>query len=215
MQVVAICRAETSAELRLVEDMYRLRAQVFGERLGWVECRDDCERDEFDALDPTYILAVDAGNHVIGCARLLPASGPTMLESVFSCLLEGRALQSHPGMVESSRFCVDAVQKPGARGHLLSETTQTMFAAITHWCCINGYSEIVTVTDVYLERLLNRAGWPLRRLGDPQLINETRSVAGILSADRPSFERLRPAGYQANFARPELKSGGRAAPEWP
>ncbi|MDQ0561929.1 acyl homoserine lactone synthase [Rhizobium mesoamericanum] len=215
MQVMAICRAETSAELRLLEDMYRLRAQVFGERLGWVECRENYERDEFDVLNPTYILAIDADDHVIGCARLLPASGPTMLESVFSSLLEGRALQSHPRMVESSRFCVDTVQKPGASGHLLSETTQTMFAAIVHWCCINGYSEIVTVTDVGLERLLNRAGWPLRRLGDPQRINETMSVAGILSADRPSFERLRPAGYQENFRRPEPKICGRSAPEWP
>ena len=90
MQVTAICRAETSAELRLLEDMYRLRALIVGERLGWVECQEDFERDEFDALDPTYILAVDTDDHVIGCARLLPACGPTMLESVFSSLLEGR-----------------------------------------------------------------------------------------------------------------------------
>ena len=206
MQVMAICRAETSAEFRLLEDMHRLRAQVFGERLGWVECEEDRERDEFDALDPTYILAVDADDHVIGCARLLPASGPTMLESVFSSLLEGRAFQSHPRMVESSRFCVDTVQKPVRGGRLLNETTQTMFAAIAHWCCINGYSEIVTVTDVGLERLLYRSGWPLKRLGAPQRINETMSVAGILSVDLPAFERLRPAGYQANFRQPERKT---------
>ena len=57
----------------------------------------------------------------------------------------------------------------------------------------------MTVTDVGLERLLYRSGWPLKRLGAPQRINETMSVAGILSADLPTFERLRPAGYQANF----------------
>ncbi len=206
MQAVAICRPGNLNEVRQLEQMYRLRADVFGKRLGWVECQEGYERDEFDALDPTYILAVDTEEQVVGCARLLPASGPTMLQAIFSNLLHGKPLLSHPGMVESSRFCVNTTYKGGTYGrpHLV---TQTMLAAIAEWCCCNGYSEIVTVTDLRLERLLNRSGWPLSRLGQPLLINETWSVAGTLSADDATFERLRPTDYRSGFGR----SVGRAA----
>jgi len=74
-----------------------------------------------------------------------------------------------------------------------------MFAAIAEWSFLNGYNEIVTVTDVRLERLLNRSGWPMRRLGEPRLINETPSVAGVLAADQATFERICPADYHSEF----------------
>ncbi len=51
----------------------------------------------------------------------------------------------------------------------------------------NGYNEIATATDVRFERILKRAGWPMQRLGDPTMINETRSIAGILPVDIASF----------------------------
>jgi acyl homoserine lactone synthase len=72
-----------------------------------------------------------------------------------------------------------------------------MFAGIVEWCMASGYNEIATATDVRFERILKRAGWPMDRLGDPTMINETRSVAGILPADTASFHRLRPDGYHS------------------
>lgn len=49
----------------LLTQMHRLRAQVFGSRLGWdVEITADEERDEYDRLEPTYILEIDATDRV-------------------------------------------------------------------------------------------------------------------------------------------------------
>ncbi|WP_308400490.1 acyl-homoserine-lactone synthase [Agrobacterium tumefaciens] len=70
-----------------------------------------------------------------------------------------------------------------------------MFAGIVEWSILNGYREIVTATEVRLERILRRAGCPLSRLGAPAQINETRSVAGLLPADWVSFDRLCPSTY--------------------
>src|SRR4051812_38342699 len=63
-----------------IDEMHRLRAQVFHERLGWdVEVRDGWEIDRFDALDPLYLLSLDDDGHVRGSLRLLPTTGPNML----------------------------------------------------------------------------------------------------------------------------------------
>ncbi len=200
MRVTAIAKPRTAAEIRLIDEMHRLRARIFQDRLSWnVRCIDGREYDEFDDLAPTYIITLSNSDDVIGCARLLPTIGTTMLGAVFPQLLRRGRLPAHPRMIESSRFCVDTGCEEGRADGSLHTATLTMFAGIVEWCVANGYSEIATATDVRFERILKRAGWPLQRLGEPTMINETRSVAGILKADPDSFGRLRPTGYHSEI----------------
>lgn len=96
---------------------HQLRARVFSDRFGWdVHVTGDYESDGFDALKPTYILAVSHAGQVVGCARLLPALGSTMLTGVFPSLLPSEGLQAHTAMIESSRFCVDTSIEEGRGG---------------------------------------------------------------------------------------------------
>lgn len=55
-------------------------------------------------------------------------------------------------------------------------------------------TDIVTVTDVRMERILRRAGWPLRRIGIPSTIGNTLAVAGYLQVSRDTLVSLRKAG---------------------
>lgn len=198
MRVIAIAKPRTATETRIIDEMHRLRARIFQGRLSWnVRCVSGREYDEFDDLAPTYIVALTDRDAVIGCARLLPTIGKTMLGAVFPQLLRDGRLPAHRRMIESSRFCVDTGCEEGRAQGQLHVATLTMFAGIVEWCMANGYTEIATATDVRFERILKRAGWPMARLGEPVRINETRSVAGILPADAASFERLRPTGYRS------------------
>ncbi|TIQ71233.1 MAG: GNAT family N-acetyltransferase, partial [Mesorhizobium sp.] len=123
-----------------LKQMYRLRAAVFGGRLEWdVSVTAGEERDRYDDFKPTYVLAVNEPGMVAGCARLLPASGPTMLKYIFPELLEKGSLNPHPEMVESSRFCVDTSQTAGREGGQLHLVTRTLFAGIIEWSMANGY----------------------------------------------------------------------------
>ena len=201
MRVVAIKNPKSEVERRLIHEMHRLRARIFRGRLAWtVRCTSGLEIDAFDKLEPTYVLCIDRSDAVIGCARLLPAIGGTMLERVFPQLLEMDQLATHHRMIESSRFCVDTNAAAEREQAGLHSATLAMFAGIIEWCILNGNREIVTATDVRLERILRRAGWPLSRLGSPAQINETRSVAGLLPADWVSFDRLRPSIYSSSFS---------------
>lgn len=200
MQVFAISARQGIRQQQLIEAHHRLRAQVFSDRLGWeVDVVDGRETDAFDALQPTYIIAVSDSGRVAGCARLLPATGPTMVTDVFSSLLPNGRLNAHPAMVESSRFCVDTTLAEGRGDGMVHEATLTMFAGITEWCMANGYTEIVTVTDRRFERILARVGWPLQRLGEPKKIGVTMAVAGTLPANADTFCRLRPSNYHSGL----------------
>ncbi|OJF99501.1 acyl-homoserine-lactone synthase [Pararhizobium antarcticum] len=203
MQIVTISTPRDTHEAALLKSHHELRARVFSDRLGWdVDVSDGCESDDFDTLQPTYVLTVDNIGRVAGCARLLPALGPTMLVDVFPSLLPSGHLDAHAAMIESSRFCVDTTLGEGRGEGSVHEVTLTMFAGIIEWSIANGFREIVTVTDLRFERILARVGWPLARLGDPKKIGVTMAVAGTLPASSEIFQKLRPANYRSKFTIP-------------
>ncbi len=198
MQILTISPDRYVEHQDFLKQMHQLRANVFGGRLEWdVAITDGDERDQYDNLNPTYILAISGGNKVVGCARLLPATGPTMLELTFPQLLADGSLHATRTMIESSRFCVDTTLPVGRGEGQLHLATLTMFAGIIEWSVANGYDKIVTATDLRFERILNRAEWPMARLGEPVRVGNTVAIAGALPADEKSFERVRPPDYRS------------------
>jgi acyl homoserine lactone synthase len=174
-------------------DMHRLRCRVFRERLDWqVEIKDGMEIDEFDGLGPVYLLSRD-GTLLQGCVRLLPSTGPTMLGKVFAHLLDGRPVPKGPDIWESSRFALDLPHAVERRDRGLAGATFELFAGMIEFGISRRLSEIVTVTDVRIERILHRAEWPLTRLGSAHTIGETLAVAGSLEVSLAALERLRQA----------------------
>jgi acyl homoserine lactone synthase len=79
-----------------IDAMHRLRAQVFHERLGWdAKVENGWETDEYDDLNPLYLISEDDHGEIRGAVRLLPTTGPNMLADVFSDLLpDGQAVRS-------------------------------------------------------------------------------------------------------------------------
>ncbi|YCI06411.1 acyl-homoserine-lactone synthase TraI (plasmid) [Ensifer sp. D2-11] len=203
MQIVAISKPRNIEEAQLLHSHHQLRARIFADRLGWeVNVAGGCESDAFDDLLPTYILAVSSNGRVVGCARLLPALGPTMVANVFPSLLSAGHLNAHSSMVESSRFCVDTSLAEGRGGGSIHEATLTMLAGIIEWSVANRFTEIVTVTDLRFERIPARVGWPLQRIGEPRTIGTTVAVAGTLPARADTFMKLRPANYRSKIISP-------------
>lgn len=203
IQVVTPAQYETYADL--LAQMRRLRAAVFSGRLEWdVTIENGEERDRYDDVQPSYVLAVTASGRVAGCCRLLPAVGPTMLERTFPQLLANGALEAHAAMIESSRFCVDTTMATDRAGGLLHQTTLFLFAGIIEWSMANGYRELVTATDLRFERILKRAGWPMERLGEPVQIGNTTAVAGALPIDVASLRNVRPTNYQSELSEDAL-----------
>ena len=175
--------------------MHRLRRRVFEERLGWdVEIIGDQEIDSFDSHHPTYLVQCDRAGRVSGCVRMMCTTGPTMLRDVFPQLLQGVEMPECEFVWECSRFALDFDEpSPSGRGGI-SIATYELFAGMVEFALSQGMKEIVTVTDVRLERLSRRASWGLRRIAPPMKIGETMAVAGCLDVSRPALARLKECG---------------------
>lgn len=175
-------------------EMHRLRYRIFKERLGWdVEISGDMEVDEFDACRPAYLLQKDDGR-IQGCVRLLPTTGPTMLRKTFPVLLDGGPAPECPAVWESSRFGVDLGSRAEKTGRSIARATFELFAGMIEFGLMRDLTDIVTVTDARMERILCRANWPLRRLGSPRAIGKTLAVAGYLEVSHQRLARVRDAG---------------------
>ncbi|HUH83227.1 MAG TPA: acyl-homoserine-lactone synthase [Stellaceae bacterium] len=176
-------------------EMHRLRYRVFKERLDWeVTVSGDMEIDEYDSLKPVYLLYSRGAGRIEGCVRLLPTTGPTMLRHSFPALLGPKPAPESPEIWESSRFSLDIdPDRQKAQGGL-SPATFELFAGMVEFGLARGLREIVTVTDARMERILRRAGWPLRRLHDARRIGSTLAVAGFLEVSQEALARLRAPG---------------------
>ncbi len=92
---------------KIRDTMFRDRAEQFSHRLGWevaVNAHGE-ERDQYDVLNPLYVIwELEDGSHG-GSMRFLPTSGRTMINEHFSHLLGGMRIES-PFIWECTRFCI-------------------------------------------------------------------------------------------------------------
>lgn len=191
MHAVALRSGEFAGRLDLLKLMFRLRRRVFKDRLDWdVSSSDGMEIDIFDALGPTYLLALAEHDEVVGCVRLLPSTGPTMLGETFPSLLNGQPLPCDPNVLESSRFCVDTDRDANTLRGGLSHVTFLLFAAMIEYLGSVQARSIMTVTDLRMERILRRAGWPLERIAAPYPIGNTMALAGYLHCSEAALAMI-------------------------
>lgn len=91
----------------LSETMFKDRADQFKTRLGWEVTVDDegSERDEYDSLNPLYVIWENEDGTHGGSMRLLPTTGPTMVNDHFNHINDGGHIVS-PLIWKCTRFCL-------------------------------------------------------------------------------------------------------------
>jgi acyl homoserine lactone synthase len=162
--------------------MYRLRHNVFHDRLGWDVVSDNgMEHDEFDELDPVYVLA-KRDLEIRGCSRLLPTTGSYMLKDIFPQLLHGEAAPQRHDVWELSRFAAatDATEETGFG---LSKLPVEMIRLAVRFAKENGIRRYVAVTSVAVERMFKKLGVSVTRFGAPIKIGRVLTVACTLEID--------------------------------
>lgn len=91
----------------LSNTMFRDRAEQFKSRLGWDVTVNGTghERDEYDEMDPLYVIWEQKDGSHGGSMRFLPTVGRTMVNDHFSHLSDGVHIES-PLIWECTRFCL-------------------------------------------------------------------------------------------------------------
>ena len=85
-------KSELDAFPHLRDSMYSDRAYQFKTRLNWDVSVNDLghEMDEYDALNPLYVIWEDVSGRHAGSMRLMPTTGRCMVNEHFTDLLLGR-----------------------------------------------------------------------------------------------------------------------------
>ncbi len=174
--------------------MYRLRYETFRVRLGWeVETTDDgLETDKFDRIpQANYILAKSPGASIDACWRLLPTLGPNMLRDVFPFLMnEGDAVPAASDVWELSRFALASRRNPGEGDNpqfSFGPLSMALMAEAARFAAENGIVRYVTVTTAAIERMLNRQGLHVHRLGAARKIGNALTVACAIEVDEQTL----------------------------
>jgi len=136
--------------------MFKDRADQFQERLGWDVTVDaeGHERDQYDALNPLYVIWQHRDGRHGGSMRFLPTTGRTMTAEHFSHLTDGVTVQS-PVIWECTRFCLARDATPqvsaalmAAGGEILQRFALTHFLGVFDARMIRVYRVIGASPDI-------------------------------------------------------------------
>ncbi|MCL3882107.1 acyl-homoserine-lactone synthase [Marivita sp. GX14005] len=179
---------------RLARTMFEDRADQFATRLGWevsVDARGQ-ERDEYDTLNPLYVIWEKANGAHGGSMRFLPTTGRTMVNEHFLNLTQGVPFQS-PFIWECTRFCLSRDTEQGTAAALMlagGEIMQNFH--IRHF---------VGVFDARMVRIYNRIGAAPEVLGTSGQGRQAISVGLWEFSDAAQKQVSRVAGVPLDASR--------------
>ncbi|WP_298936112.1 acyl-homoserine-lactone synthase [uncultured Ruegeria sp.] len=178
----------------VLDEMFELRARVFGGRLGWdVKIEDGKEIDEFDHLDPAYVIGLDDGGNVVAAVRALQTTGPHMLSDVFSAILDGEAPLRSATVWESTRFCVDTQRlNRGKDKNSVAYATSELMIGSLEYAKNAGIQDIITVIDPVMDRVLKRSdNAPYDYVGKKVQMGKVPALAALLDCSDERISRVR------------------------
>jgi len=178
----------------LQRTMFEDRADQFKTRLGWeVEVTaDGQERDEYDDLNPLYVIWEKVDGTHGGSMRFLPTTGRTMVNEHFLNLTDGVAFQS-PLIWECTRFCLSRDTEVGAAAALMLAGGEIMQNfEVRHF---------VGVFDARMVRIYNRIGAAPEVLGTQGSGRQAISVGLWEFSDAAQEQVSRVAGVALDASR--------------
>ncbi|QRY68919.1 autoinducer synthase [Ensifer sp. PDNC004] len=177
--MIRILNGKTRAQQpEAADDMFRLRKRVFHDFLKWdVQTEGEWEIDNYDQANPLYVLSYAPDGRLRGSLRLLPTLGPNMLDDTFPILLGDNPEIRSASVWESSRFCIEPEISQDRASNQVTVAAAELMCGVGELGLASGISHIVTVTDVFLERMFRRMGCPGERIAEPHRIGSVFAVA--------------------------------------
>jgi acyl-homoserine lactone synthase len=172
-----------------MNQVYRLRHEVFVEELGWTELAKPNRReiDQFDNKHAVNMLYIERGK-VLGYQRMLPSTRPHLLSEITPELCEVER-PTGPHIWECSRHCV----APGhrERGRFAAPVANVLLSGLVEWGLASGISTAIIEIDPKLLLRLVQLHFRMLPLGLPKKIGGQDFLAVTATFDWRTLERLR------------------------
>ncbi|MFI6867013.1 acyl-homoserine-lactone synthase [Nocardia sp. NPDC050406] len=173
-----VCGHRGDLGLPLLDEIYRLRYDIFRTQLGWDVTGDDGrEMDEYDTATTYYVAAVDRDNRLLGTCRLRATTGSYMVRDTFPSALGNLTPPSSPLIWEMSRLAV-APGQPFAEG--FGPVATSVVAAALDLVGDLGGDTMLVFSHQDVERKIRAAGFTVRRVAPPIRIDGKACTAYTL-----------------------------------
>lgn len=182
----------TAANRHLYEDVldnyHRIRHDVFVRERGWkaIERDDGRDIDAYDGDSTVHLIAMD-GDRVVGGERLTPTTSPHMLSEVFPGLAAVKGVPIGPSIWEGSRYFV-------VRERRVGRTDCMLLAALQEFALDEGITHYSIVIETWWLPRLHEAGFVVRPLGLPTLIENQWALAATIDVGESNLDQARALG---------------------
>jgi acyl-homoserine lactone synthase len=185
-----------------IQQYYRLRHQIFVEERGWKDLTrsDGLDIDAYDNEHAVYLLAIDK-DRVVGGQRLYPTLLPHMISDVFPHMA-ARSVPRAFDVFEWTRYFVVKERRTG-------RTDCRLLAAVQEFCLEEGIAELTAVVEMWWLPRWQQAGFKVRPLGLPQMIEGQPCVAAAIQISQESLSKVRSL---AGLRGPSLVREGHISP---
>jgi acyl homoserine lactone synthase len=196
--ITILTSADRETSPRLFDQMFRGRALVFHDRLGWdVNVFDSWEIDRYDDEEPVYLISTDASGNMLGSLRLLPTTGDTMLQNEFRSFFDERVDIRSPTAWECTRFCVHH-QNEVANLEYWRAAASELLIELCSLALSSGMEHIIGVYERPMARIYRRIGW------EPELLARSRDgrgqfAVGVWEVSEQSLYRMRDIALTKGF----------------
>jgi len=159
-----------------LEEMYRIRHDIYVGRRGWKALAkpDGRDVDQFDTEDTVYLLGLDEYGHVTSGLRLNPTIEPHLIDTVFPHAVTFGEIPVDERIYEFTRYFVvpervDRMKRRQAAGELL--------VAMFEYGLAQGLTHISLLCDSFFLNTALEMRWKVQPLGLPTPYDEGTCIA--------------------------------------
>ena len=185
MTLIQVIRGASKKHADILDEYFRLRHEIFVGERGWKELArpDGRDIDAYDNPNATYLIARD-GSQIIGGLRLYPTTLPHMISDYFPFLVKDGKVVSGSSILECTRYFVIRERRTG-------RTDCRLLAAFQEYCLGEGITEVTAVVEMWWLPRWQQAGFKVRPLGLPQMIEGQLCIAAAIQISRDSLHHVR------------------------
>ena len=211
----------------LANQMFCDRRAQFADAYGWELDVDKLGReiDQYDLMNPLYLILRDQEGRHIGSTRLMPTTGPTMIADHFSDLTDGVQIES-PTIWETTRFFI------ADRGADSVRNAAALMWAGCQLALRSGIEFYVGITGAHMTRVFAACGWPCDIIGERTDEKDGHLVACLWEVNETLSDKLakrgridkglydlqiyrRPAPQRSDIAVTDIPEGFQTPPNMP
>jgi acyl-homoserine lactone synthase len=190
--IYLVDRRNRAAFSKQIEDMFRIRHDIYVNRRGWKALARDDKReiDQFDTDDAVYLLGLDDQGQLTSGLRLVPTTGPHLIRDVFPHAVTWGRIPCDPRIYEFTRYFI-----VGGKSGMLAKrrTAGELLCGMFEYGLSAGLTHFSLLCDTFFMPHMLECQWKVHPLGLPTPYDEGTCIAVLFQVSEQALEGTREA----------------------